>query len=132
MSAEFLEYQPEHEADILARLPEAFAVLQDSDAIIAGNHPRPGLQRKHVFDFANGIRLIASLDTRGDGDLTPGEHLSFSYSPAFKGIWTRGEFVAWIRAFCERTGWRSAPNVTHQTPKGVLHLFFEGDRRRFL
>ena len=57
-----LPFKPETFEGIKARLPIALV-----DVYEIHTEPRPGLQRKHVFDFQDGVRMIISRDAV-DGD----------------------------------------------------------------
>lgn len=74
-----LPFQPESRESMLARF--AAAVTPDVDF---NRQPKPGElplaeDRKHVFDFPEGIRLIASVDRDGNVRML---HLSFGIHPA--------------------------------------------------
>jgi hypothetical protein len=53
-----LEFEPEAINEAAAR----FAAAIDTEPYVAGEEPRPGTQRRHVFDFPDGLRLIVSRD----------------------------------------------------------------------
>lgn len=70
-----LPFEPESLESIRARLPQALSVVYNYEIIESGGQ-RPGEQRRHVFDFKDGIRCILSID---EGEQTVRHlHLSFS------------------------------------------------------
>lgn len=113
-----LPFEPELEAEIMARFPAALAEVQDARAIERDPRLRPSLNRRHVFDFANGIRLCASRDAI-DGHIVT--HFSFSLSNHFVSIWTAGRLVTWISDLSRRLGQTRRPDSVIRSAKGVIH-----------
>ena len=62
-----------------ARYPGAIAEVSDHARIAAGAQERPGNQRRHVFDFPDGLRAIVSRDRLTDG--REGTFISGSFIP---------------------------------------------------
>lgn len=58
----FIPFVPESLEAMKARFPEAIEHPYDVDEIALRVELRPGMDRKHVFDFEDGIRLIISRD----------------------------------------------------------------------
>jgi hypothetical protein len=54
-----LPFEPETEGQMRLRFAEAMSVIYEVDTV---GGKRPGLKRKHVFDFFDGMRLIISRD----------------------------------------------------------------------
>jgi hypothetical protein len=44
------------------RFPSALAEVVDIESVMLGNEVIPGKLRKHIFDFADGLRLIVSRE----------------------------------------------------------------------
>ena len=53
-----LPFEPEHHVKAVARFDAAL----DTEPYVAGQEPRPGVQRRHVFDFEDGLRLLISRE----------------------------------------------------------------------
>jgi len=66
-----IPYESESTESLKARVAEAL-----KEPYIVGERPRPGEQRKHVFDFEDGLRLIVSREQAG---LTVVMHISASF-----------------------------------------------------
>ncbi len=66
-----LAHEPEPLSFARARLPAALARLITEAELLAGTFPRPGLQRRHVFDFEDGLRLIVSREDHGSQRIGP-------------------------------------------------------------
>jgi hypothetical protein len=74
-----LPHEPESVESMLARFPKALEPVYATEAIREGRMPRPGQVRAHVFDFEDGVRMIASMDLdEGINGPDPFLHLSFS------------------------------------------------------
>lgn len=72
-----LGFEPESVEAARARLPQALAPIYDPLDLRSGEL-RPGEQRRHVFDFEEGIRLIVSRDLLIDSSRPPEVHVSAS------------------------------------------------------
>lgn len=80
-----LPFQPETTAQAAARIGAALEPLIDGESVQIGAQSRPGLFRRHVFDFEDGLRLIISRDDLGSG---PQLHVTASIQPQTR-LWKR-------------------------------------------
>lgn len=62
-----LKFLPEDDDDLRARLNDALEDVYCPNEIAMGKSPTPTSQRKHVFDFFNGMRLGVSVEKSGRG-----------------------------------------------------------------
>ncbi len=62
-----LPFEPESLCAAKARLPAALEPLLTRAQLLAGTAPRIGLDRRHVFDFEDGMRVIVSREDHGGG-----------------------------------------------------------------
>lgn len=72
-----LPFEPELREKLEARFSLAFTPKFDVARCVDRTGPFPGTQRRHVFDFENGVRMIVSVDTDGETDML---HFSFGMS----------------------------------------------------
>lgn len=72
-----LQFTPEPVDRLIARFHEALEPTYDPQDFIDRKVPRPGQQRKHVFDFEDGVRCIASHEMHNGRKVL---HLAFSLS----------------------------------------------------
>jgi hypothetical protein len=93
-----LPYEPEPVASMQARFTLAIDPIIAVERVWAGLDPRPGEQRRHVFDFEDGLRLIVSRETYPtDSSIgirlsgRTGIHLSGSAAGAMQSAIRRGE-----------------------------------------
>jgi hypothetical protein len=134
--------QSEPLAALRARYGEAVRDVYDHACIAAGQQNRPSNQRKHVFDFQDGLRLIVSRDRTFVGrtgvfvsaSLMPGtpvyESLRLHRGDAREGFCTvvreRWQQLADSKRMPEFQGWSEAgiPHfVVWDLPESVpLHL----------
>lgn len=61
-----LPFEPESIESMRARVPAAIAEAVNPLTIAKGEKPVPGYDRKHIFDFECGIRMILSHDDIGE------------------------------------------------------------------
>ena len=73
-----LQWKPEPLSDMQGRYARAVSEIYDA-RMARGEQLRPGNQRRHVFDFADGLRLIVSRDRLEEGRV--GIHVSGSVMP---------------------------------------------------
>ena len=122
---DMLPFEPETEAQLMARFPAALTPDYDVREIVKHPESRPGLLRKHVFDFGDGIRMIASVDF---DDQDRALHLSFSVQPSFFGIFSRRTFRQRVVSLIEKFA-KPDPHTldSHQISpkKGVDHFLFK-------
>jgi len=118
-----LPFSPEPEESIVARYHEA--LRPEIDVLHVAGHPEetPWKFRKHVFDFPDGIRMIASVDK------APGLHalhLSFSLDGGFAWIYNPDTLMQRILALCEKfSGCKKKSRVKCLiSPGGVAHFYF--------
>ncbi len=58
-----LPFEPQSIAELKARLPDAVCEICDAEQSAAlPSDQRPGHQRRHVFDFPNGLRLVFTAE----------------------------------------------------------------------
>lgn len=81
-----LPFQPETIEQIKARWSLALVGVYDQQLCANGDQIAPGAQRRHVFDFEDGLRVVASVDRivhgRAGGRHSDELHLSFGmYRP---------------------------------------------------
>jgi len=67
-----------------ARLPAALTTVYDAN----DSGPRPGEQRKQVFDFEDGVRCVVSIDHNSEANVL---HLSFSCQD-----WTKLQVIEFL------------------------------------
>jgi hypothetical protein len=80
-----LPFEPQPDAELQARFELALEPHQD---IHFPPDPATGLQRKHVFDFEDGVRAIVSIDY--DGGTEPAEkYLHVSIGACSEAAWER-------------------------------------------
>lgn len=72
-----LPHEPETIEEMRARYPAAVADIYDVESL--GTVRPPGMQRRHVFDYTDGLRLIVSTDRLSDGQVV--SHFSASVAP---------------------------------------------------
>jgi hypothetical protein len=92
-----LPAEPESLEIIKARFPKALEPVWRISKIVKPGAKRPGLYREHVFDFEDGIRMIASRDTDGKETWL---HLSFSVSAEIGDERTVGWFRYRVDELC--------------------------------
>lgn len=127
-----LPFQAEPLDKLQARFHLALAPIYDARQLLKEikKNPldRPGLKRKHVFDFDNGIRLIASVerDDRPEAtDRRPYLHVSFSEASKERVIKTNVRQQLHELTMMLSRGRLNNPQV-HQTGKGIVHFFYDG------
>lgn len=88
-----LPVQPETIAQAKARLQQALIPVYDGLEYLTGTatKPRPGVLRKHVFDFHDGMRLIISRDISSANN-KPAVHVSASIADGQIDKWIAGPF----------------------------------------
>lgn len=74
-----LPFEPELEESLKARYSDAVREPVDIERLGKNPEDRPGLKRKHVFDFFDGLRLIISKDSSGS---VTALHVSASMFPS--------------------------------------------------
>lgn len=109
----------------MARFPAALTPEYDVREFARHPETQPGLQRKHVFDSGDGVRMVASI---GFDDRDRALHLSFSLQPAFVSIFTRKTYrqrvMVLVRQFAKPNP--LDPTAYYQsTPRGVDHFLFK-------
>jgi len=121
-----LPFQPEPEIVLKARYEDAVRDLVDIRELEKKPEKRPGIHRKHVFDFYDGLRLIVSRDTDGDDVFT---HYSASMHPdgAFDNL--QG-FVMFVVSHINEL--RSTPMEGRAkvfgTDKGIVHVMYDEEQ----
>ena len=81
--SEIPPFQPEAWETMIARFPAAVAPLYD---VTATNLNAPGLQRRHIFDFPDGLRMIVSRE-KNEPPIKNAIHFSFGIHPTQHKTW---------------------------------------------
>lgn len=119
-----LPFEPQTEAQIVARFH--LAMTPEYEVLEVAKHPgsEPSKLRQHVFDFEDGIRMIASIDY---GQGTRWLHLSFSLWTSFVPIWQRDAYTRRVLSLCEKFAHARKTmrvGLKMNTPAGVDHFLF--------
>lgn len=118
-----LPFEPETEDQIFQRFGPALFPMVPLDDVFAGRLPRPGTQRRHVFDFQDGMRMIASTDFDRTHCFV---HLSFSSCVTVK---NKAEYLAFSARMQERVcRLADSPTITPvatETTAAAIHLYFQ-------
>jgi hypothetical protein len=89
-----LPFQPEPFAQLCERWPAALNPVYELPLVEAGQQPVPATRRRHVFDFEDGTRLIASVEVAaGASEL----HLSLGIHSSYHLPWRAQGRHAWFR-----------------------------------
>jgi hypothetical protein len=80
-----LPFEPESPDAIRQRWGAILKVIYDQKQLEAETQVNPAFQRRHVFDFPDGIRLVASLERAGAPQAEL--HLSFGIHNSFHSVW---------------------------------------------
>lgn len=117
-----LPFEPEDRERLEARFSLALTPVYDVSNCVAGVGPFPGLLRRHVFDFENGLRMIVSVDTDGTLEYV---HFSFGLHPGC--ALDAQQMLDYSRGVIEEF-WRKDFKVVHRelTPH-ALHVCCDPD-----
>lgn len=120
-----LPFTPEPPETLCARFPHALATVYDPQLVLAGDQTAPGLNRLHVFDFTNGIRMMASVEVHRQPQERFFLHFSFGVGqpqvcPLYNDRTLRDEAVRILKAF---TPPDSHPAQEEQTDR-AFHLWY--------
>jgi len=80
MPPPLLQWEPESREAMKARFMAALSPDINFKAVARGEQNPPGMDRKHVFDLEEGVRMIVSIDCE-DETTTRLLHLSFGMPP---------------------------------------------------
>jgi hypothetical protein len=121
-----LPQKPEAIEKMKARFPAALAEKVDINVVLANPALAPSKNRKHVFDFADGMRLIASTDICGKESVV---HISISgdehYAKSINNSVEEFNEDVWLR-LAALLGAQPPEAIRHFiSNKTVLHLFFQ-------
>lgn len=114
-----LTFQPEPDAMLKMRFIGALTPVYDADEILKGS-ARPGTQRKHVFDFCDGMRMIVSRERVGDDIFL---HVSVSFTGDEK---VGQELICLVIERVNMMRDMAVPGLVKafQTAQGVVHFVF--------
>jgi hypothetical protein len=117
-----LPFAPEPLDKLKARFTEALTPDYHENAV--GTQEIPGLLRKHVFDFENGIRMIVSHDVaHGHRAL----HFSFGLNPVAEAM--AGDVFCNFAEQMILEFWHKAVVLDHVLTKKALHFWCKPDKK---
>jgi hypothetical protein len=120
-----LPQEPETLAEMRKRFPLALAEIIDVATVAKNPFLAANKNRKHIFDFADGMRMIASIDRIGKEVFV---HISVSgnqhYAESIHG--SKDEFGEdfWLRLSALIDHLPPPVIKCFNSPDGVLHFFF--------
>jgi hypothetical protein len=122
-----LPIEPEPLEKMIARFPLAIAEPVDAIAVRDGKRIAPSSDRKHVFDFEDGMRLAVSIDRVVDKKFL---HVSASgtedYTKSIKDEGFEGLLEDVLLRLSAFLGKPPGDNLQARLTKaGVLHIMFE-------
>jgi hypothetical protein len=121
MSDERLPFEPETDKEIRERFPKALYPDVQTGAVVAGLVKRPGQLRKHVFDWRDGMRMIASVDA--DGVLRV-VHISVSWNQQIKTEAAFKKAVNKVRERIQALVQRNVHPLDAQMSRAAIHYAF--------
>ena len=124
-----LPFEPQSNDELKARFPLAVETPVEVEKIQAGIQPHPSKNRKHVFDYEDGMRLIISIDQIED---TRYFHVSASGTEEYGKSIEKEGFEGFVEdvflRICVFRGRHPGNQLEACTSKGgVLHIMFEDD-----
>ena len=129
-----LPFEPQEMKDMVTRYHEAVATTNDIELIQAGKAPVPSKDRKHVFDFQDGMRIIVSVDNlRSDVVLHVSCSVREEFINGYKFAGSIDDLFAFLKKEVERRlaemRGSAIPHLeeTFISEHGVLHLMFIGN-----
>jgi len=121
-----LPIEPESFDAMKARFALAVAEPVDTNEVREGLRPPPSRDRRHVFDFEDGMRLVVSVDRVIDKEFL---HVSASgderYAKSIKDEGFEGLVEDVMLRICGLLGRQPGNNVKAFMTKSVLHIVFE-------
>ena len=123
-----LPFTPEPLAALQARYGAAVATLVDTTRVVQGLVPAPSGDRRHVFDWPDGLRLMVSRERMPDGRC--GVHISASldwgsdlYDAVVAGALDRvGLLALVVRRWSTLAGSTRTLDLLGFSERGVPHL----------
>ena len=123
-----LPFAPEPLAALQARYAAAVATLVDTTRVVQGLVPAPSGDRRHVFDWPDGLRLMVSRERMPDGRC--GVHISASldwgsdlYDAVVAGALDRvGLLALVVRRWSALAGSARTLELLGFSERGVPHL----------
>lgn len=119
MSEIALQFVAEPTDRLLARFKEALTPVYDAEEIVQRKVLRPGQQRKHVFDFEDGVRVIASHEIHSGRTV-----LHMSVSLAANSYVRVDNFLNVALAKCGMLQARPCATIHRELTPTVLHLIY--------
>jgi len=120
-----LSFESETVKELKARYSEAMTKIYNPDIIIADNNESPGNNRKNVFDFEDGVRIVASRDKFDNIYLT---HYSMSFNPDIFNTSTLENSQQVMKCALSHINSirpeATIGNVMTRGGNGVVHLFY--------
>ena len=125
-----IPFEPEGMRLMKARFAEAVRKVYELDAVEAGLEQRPGVERKHVFDFEDGMRLIVSRD-RLEGEVSL--HVSVSFMPG-REVTGREFLVSVLSRVTDMSGGKGVEGLVQvfTSEAGVVHFLFPEKQDRLV
>jgi hypothetical protein len=114
-------FEPESRESMAARFAQAIAPDIDVREVERDQRKTPGLLRRHVFDFEERIRMIASTDRQ---EKLRALHLSFSFDPERYPNATQEKLHELALAIAREFIGRKKPLASSQSRK-AFHVFFK-------
>lgn len=117
-----LPFEPEPMKEIKERFVDALRPDVEIGAVLAGLVERPGQLRRHVFDFKDGMRMIASMDRHGDERCV---HVSFSSHRPIKRRSDYVKFCAKMKERLEELIGRPVDPLERKMSSAAIHFAFK-------
>ena len=129
-----LDYDPQPLGKMKARFLQAVEFPVDSEAVLSGRRLPPSSERKHVFDFEDGMRIIVSIDKMDNRYFM---HCSASgtkeYADTIKSDGLPGMIEDILLRLAAMSGGPPGNNIqSMMTERGVMHIMFEVNHGEFV
>ena len=120
-----IPFEPEPAEVLKKRVGAALETVVDSIAAASGECLRPGQQRKHVFDFEDGLRVIVSKEKIDHGVVLHTSCSAFSHGSILRNVNHDNLVNVLTKRLQELVGITQSPKQTMITGGGVVHLVFD-------